>query len=170
MDKRYEKANTQYRVERADYYISQHLGERLDKRAICEYVWGTRPKVVSGVQHYAIVQALHRYEKHYDYDEQHVNIRRHVADRRLPGIAPIDMELVNGGAPSLRNATKNRKAWNEQEAWDELWDGCHGWRECLTDTVEEAIEGNEWRFPGSVKVIGYDGHIARPMAEKMAVN
>lgn len=135
--------NIPYFIERADLYISQHIGQEVTIKAIREYAYSN--KSGGGLGNYIVRKALERY----NYDLRFNGNTRIFTPIERTHTIPLDVAFANGHPPIGRNgrvASYDNQA-NDNSSHSVLWRRmlCDyaPYRECIVESKDDAIAWNE---------------------------
>lgn len=139
----YTDGNAQYYIEKADLYLSQHIGEDVTIKDVRSAAYSA--KSGGGLGNYIVRKALERYDCNLRFNG---NTRIFTPiERTYP--SPINMELATGEPPVMRNGRKASfdNVRGENPSHDVLWRRMMRdyapYRDCITETREEAIAWND---------------------------
>jgi len=142
LTKTYNNGNTRYRIERADLFLSQHIGEWVTIKEIRTFACSE--KISGGIGNYVVRQALQRY----DYELRFEKNTRHYKPKERIKPEPIREDFALGEPPVGRNGRATKSEDDDSTPHEVLWRrlicslGCQ-YRDCITATREEAIAWNE---------------------------
>jgi len=142
LTREYLDGNAPYYIEKADLYLSEHIGQEVTIKEIRTAAYSA--KSGGGLGNYIVRKALERYQCDLRYEG---NTRIFTPIRRTHSI-PLNFAFANGQRPISRNgrAAYNNKA-NENPPhtilWRRLMSDFAPYRDCITKTREEAIAWNE---------------------------
>lgn len=143
LTREYLDGNAPYYIEKADLYLSEHIGQNVTIKEIRTAAYSA--KSGGGLGNYIVRKALERYQCDLQYNG---NTRIFTPKKRICPI-PLNVEFANGQPPIGRNGrvTPYNHQTNDNPSHDVLWRWLMSdfapYKDCIVKTRDEAIAWNE---------------------------